>query len=165
MAARWGEADSQRLRELHATGMALHSIAKEMGRSKDTVSRYARKLGLGWDREKTAKAAQAVHLDNRAMRVLIEQKLLAQTLTELEALNAEARVYSFGGAENVYREEWLERPPPSDRRSIAQTVATMTTAANRLHELNSAREADGVKATLTRLREALTDRARDSADQ
>lgn len=165
MSRRWDENDTAKLRQLHAEGRSMHAIADELGWSKTTISRRAVKLGIDWDRGQTAAAAEAVHVDNRALRVEIERRMLEQSVLELDALGEAARVYAFGGADNKYSEEWLERPPPQDRKAIAHTLSTMTTAANRLHELNAAREAEAAKSTLARLREALTEQVRgDAAD-
>ena len=46
----WTDDEDQRLRQLHAEGMALHSIAKEIGRAKSSVHDRAQHLDLTWDR-------------------------------------------------------------------------------------------------------------------
>lgn len=66
--AAWTDEESDRLRELHADGRSLHSIAKELQRSSQTIHRWAGKLGLSFDRAATAKAVQAKVVDVRARR-------------------------------------------------------------------------------------------------
>lgn len=162
---RWTDQDSQALRRLHSEGRSLHSIAAELGWSKQTVSRHAADLGLAWDRAQTALAANAVRVDNQARRAALEERYLVEADRMLDQLWKPAVVFNIGGSENVYTEAWLDKPTFADQKAIIQASASSSAAANKLHDLNSVREADGVKATLTRLREALTDRARDSADQ
>lgn len=138
MSSRWTDADSDRLKQLHSEGKSLHAIAKEMNWSKETVSRHAKRLGIVWDRARTAKATEAVIVDNKTRRARIEERLLGQVERELDRMEEPGRVFSFGGADNVYREEWLERPPAQDRNAMMRTISAALTSANRLAELNSA---------------------------
>lgn len=135
--AAWTDEESARLTELHGAGESLHFIAGEMQRSKDTVSRWAEKLGLSFSREKTAKAAEAVHVDNKAKRAAAESDLLDTFPRLLDQLFKPALVHSFGGANNEYNEHTLSQPTFGDQKAIMQTIATALTAANKLHELNS----------------------------
>lgn len=137
MASPWSDAESDRLVELHADGNSLHSIAAEMGRSKQTIHRYAKTLGLSFDRTATATAAEAVHQDNRAKRTALESRLLVEADFILDQLWEKALVYSFGGSENEYNEHELEQPTFGDQKAIMQTASTALTAANRLHDMNS----------------------------
>ncbi len=102
MAAGWSDEDSRRLTELHAEGKSLHFIAGEIGRSKQTVSRYAKSLGLEWDRATTAKAAEAVHVDNKARRVALEERLLVEAQKIMDQLWEPTVVFAFGGKDNTY---------------------------------------------------------------
>lgn len=165
MSRRWTDKDSRTLRALHNEGRSLHSIAAEMGRSKQTVSKYASRMGLSWERGQTAAAAEAVHVDNRARRAALESALLDDAERLRRQLWEPSYVFNIGGAENKYTEQQVEEPPAQDKRHLIQSASIALTAANKLHELNSAREAEAAKSTLTRLREALSERVRDSSDQ
>lgn len=159
----WTNEDTARLIELHGQGLSLHAIAKEMGRGKATISKYADAEGLSFDRGKTRAAAEAVHVDNKARRVLAETRLLDVFNTTLDKLDQPARVYSFGGADNRFAEEWFEDgPPPADRRALIQAAAAALTASNKLNEINSARHADAAKSALVQMREALTQLAEEA---
>lgn len=155
MAAGWSDEDSRRLTELHAEGKSLHFIAGEIGRSKQTVSRYAKSLGLEWDRATTAKAAEAVHVDNKARRARIEEQLLVKSEDMLAQLDKPAIVYSFGGQFNQYEQHELDKPDPVAQKHIVQALSTALTAANKLHEMNAGQNTDHAKSMLVQMQEAL----------
>lgn len=135
--AAWTDEESTRLTELHAAGKSLSFIAELMDRSKDTISRHSERLGLSFSRAETAKAAEAKHVDNKARRVALEERLLVEAQKIMDQMWSETLVFSFGGKDNTYEEHTLKQPTYSDQKTIAQTVATALNAANKLHEMNS----------------------------
>lgn len=137
MANAWTDDDSAKLAELHESGLSLHAIAKEMVRSKDTINRWAAKFGLTFDRAMTAKAAEAVHVDNKSKRVTLEARLLDEGGKILDQLWEPAIVFSFGGANNTFADHVLDKPTFGDQKAIMQTVSTALTAANKLSELSN----------------------------
>ncbi|MFJ7620046.1 helix-turn-helix domain-containing protein [Rhodococcus erythropolis] len=153
--AAWTDEESTRLTELHAAGKSLSFIAELMGRSKDTISRHSERLGLSFDRGVTAKAAEAVHVDNKARRVALEERLLVEAQKIMDQLWTPAIVYSFGGQFNEYAEHELDKPTFSDQKAIMQTASTAITASNKLHEMNAGSNADHSKAMLVRMQAAL----------
>lgn len=153
--AAWTDEESTRLTELQAAGKSLHFIANELGRSKRTISVWAEKLGLSFDRAETAKAAEAVHVDNKARRALLESRLLTEAEKVIEQLWTPAIVYSFGGQFNEYAEHELDKPTFSDQKAIMQTASTALTAANKLHEMNAGQNTDHAKSMLVQMQEAL----------
>lgn len=155
MATAWTDEESTRLTELHAAGKSLTFIAGELGRSKETVSRWAEKLGLSWDRTATAKAAEAVHIDNKAKRAAAESDLLDTFPRLLDQMFKPALVHSFGGANNEYNEHMLSQPTFGDQKAIMQTIATALTAANKLHEMNAGQQAEKAVSALVQMQGAL----------
>lgn len=153
--AAWTDEESTRLTELHAAGKSLHFIAGDMERSKRTISVWAEKLGLSFSREKTAKAAEAVHVDNKARRALLESRLLTEAEKVIEQLWTPAIVYSFGGQFNEYAEHELDKPTFSDQKAIMQTASTAINASNKLHEMNAGQNTDHAKSMLVQMQEAL----------
>lgn len=133
----------------------MHFIAKELGRSKDTVSRHADRLGLVWDRSSTARAAEAVHVDNKARRVRLEERLLTEADKVLDQMWARTIVFAFGGPLNEYSEHELDKPPVGDQKAIMQTASTAITAANKLHELNAGHNAEAAVSALAQMQTAL----------
>lgn len=155
--AAWTAAEDVRLRDLHAAGKSLTAIAAEMGRPKGTVSGKAKAAGLSFDRSRTAKAAEAVHIDNKARRALLEERLLTEADKVLDRMWSPAIVFSFGGAANTYAEHTLDVPTPADQKAIMQTASTALTTAGRLHELNSGRASDQSRSLLVQMQTALLD--------
>lgn len=153
--AAWTDEDSRRLTELHAEGKSLHFIAGEIGRSKQTVSRYAKSLGLEWDRATTAKAAEAVHVDNKARRVALEERLLVEAQKIMDQLWEPTVVFAFGGKDNTYEEHTLTQPTFGDQKAIVQTATTAIRESTRLHEMNAGSNADHSKAMLVKMQAAL----------
>lgn len=153
--AAWTDEESTRLTELHAAGKSLHFIAGDMERSKRTISVWAEKLGLSFSREKTAKAAEAVHVDNKARRARIEEQLLVKSEDMLAQLDAPAIVYSFGGQFNEYAEHELTKPDPVAQKHIVQALSTALTAANKLHEMNAGQQAEKAVSALVQMQGAL----------
>ncbi|MGH3517557.1 MAG: helix-turn-helix domain-containing protein, partial [Haloechinothrix sp.] len=62
------DAERRKIARLHAAGHSCSRIAKELRRSRSTISNTARKLGLKFDRAKTAAATQANVIDAKARR-------------------------------------------------------------------------------------------------
>ena len=155
MATAWTDEESTRLTELHAAGKSLHFIAGELGRSKETISRWASTLGLSFSREKTAKAADAVHVDNKARRVALEERLLVEAQKIMDQLWKPTLVFSFGGKDNDYNEHIIDRPTFGDQKAIVQTATTAIRESTRLHEMNAGSNADHSKAMLVKMQAAL----------
>lgn len=155
MAPAWSSRETARLIELHGEGLSLNAIAKEMGRAKGTISKYAEAEGIDFDRGRTAKAAEAVHVDNKAKRVAAERELLDTFPDLIRQLFEPATVFSFGGAANTYAEHTLDKPTFADQKAIMQTIGTMFTTANKLAELNAGSSADHSKSMLVQMQAAL----------
>lgn len=119
----WTPAEDTTLRALHESGRSLHSIAAEMSRSKDTISRKASALGLTWDRSRTAAAANAVVVDNKARRALLVGTLYTRAEELLAQITEPHLVFNFGGKENDYNERLLDRPPTGDIRNLMQSAS------------------------------------------
>ena len=153
--AAWTDEESARLTELHAAGKSLTFIATDMSRSKDTISRHSDRLGLSFDRGDTAKAAEAVHVDNKIRRARIEEQLLVKSEDMLKQLDENALVYSFGGPLNEYAEHILDKPDPIAQKHIIQALSTALTAANKLHEMNAGQQAEKAVSALVQMQGAL----------
>lgn len=153
--AAWTDEESTRLTELHAAGESLTFIAKEMQRSTETIHRHAERLKLSFDRTRTAKAAEAVHVDNKARRARIEERLLVKSEDMLAQLDEPAIVYSFGGQFNQYEQHELDKPDPVAQKHIVQALAAALTAANKLHEMNAGQQAEKAVSALVQMQGAL----------
>ncbi|MGW0016926.1 helix-turn-helix domain-containing protein [Rhodococcus sp. NPDC003382] len=163
--AAWTDEESRRLRELHEQGMSLRAIAEEMGRPQSTVSRWADRLDLSFDRSKTKKATEARVIDTKAARVELEQRLIAEANKVLDQMWEPTLVFSFGGKDNTYEEHLLDRPTFGDQKAIVQTAATALNAANKLHEMNAGADAEGVVSVLAEVHAAITAMADENPDE
>ena len=118
----WTADDTATLHTLHGEGKSLTAIAKEMGRSKAMVSRYAEKANLTWDRTKTQAATKAHQADAASRRAALQVGLLDDIEKLRGELFAPCTVHSFGGRDNTYAEHHVEQPPFADQLKIMQAV-------------------------------------------
>lgn len=155
----WADAENEQLRALHAAGKSLNAIATEMGRAKGTISKYAAQLGLDFDRSRTAKAAEAVRVDNKARRTSI----VARVYDEAEALLTELEDGRAGkgwrtilkGEFGVEEARTLDFIPPVDRRSHSDALNRTLMTATKLEAVDAAQQSSGVRDLLTGLGERL----------
>ncbi|MBD2760063.1 helix-turn-helix domain-containing protein [Yimella sp. cx-573] len=114
--------EQDELRRRHADGQSLHAIAQEMGRSKRTISEYAKKIGLSWDRSRTAAATKARVADAKDRRA----RLALDLLDDVEQLRAQLWApasYVDHGGKDFTRVDWtLDRPVFADQLKIMQAV-------------------------------------------
>lgn len=153
----WTAADDQRLTVLHGEGRSLHSIAAEMTRSKHTISRKAAALGLTWDRTATAKAAEAVVVDNRKRRGAIVTRLYAQAEAELAGLEQASQGWRtiLKGEYGLESGVTLTFAPSRDRRDVADILSRHLTAAAKLEAIDASAGVDTERSLLAQLGQAL----------
>lgn len=150
----WTDADAAELARRHAAGESLHSIAKAMGRGKGTISAKSAAAGLKWERTRTAAAAQAVHIDNKARRVALVARLYTRAETVLGRLETspfQTLVKVAGGAEVTGA---LPFVPTRDERDLADVVSRHLVSANRLEQVDSG-GAEHVRSLLAGMAEQL----------
>lgn len=123
--ARTFAAKRARLPTLHKDGLSASAIARELGVSKSTVSKWAREHTppLLFDRARTAEAVAAHTIDLAAGRQRLAEKMLAESERMLDRINDPYIVYSFGGRDNVYTEHTLTSAPVEVRRNVITTAA------------------------------------------
>lgn len=119
------EEEDECLVRLHSEGRSLNSIAKEMGRSAETVSRQSRRLGLSWDRSRTVQATLALVAEAAARRAALEVDLLRDAERLRLQLFAPVTVHKFGGRNNTYASRRLKKP---DARAQSDIMHAATTA-------------------------------------
>lgn len=155
----WTNDEDATLRRLHGESRSLHSIAAEMGRHKSTVSIHAKKLGLVWDRRRTAAASEAVAVDNKARRVAIVARLYGQTeaeLTDLENGRAGRGWRTvLKGSFGVEETKTLTFVPPVDRRTVAEALSRLLLSAAKLEAIDATDGVERERSLLTQLGQAL----------
>jgi len=111
-----------RVAALHGQGMGRNAIAAELGLGNSTVTRIAKALGLDFSRAATAVAVQARSIDLAAGRQRLAEKMLGRAEKMLDDLDGPYLVYAFGGRDNTYSEELLDKPPVEVQRTAVTTA-------------------------------------------
>lgn len=114
------------LAELHAEGLSARKIAERIGVSRQTVSRWAKADGLKFDRAQTKAATAAITADLQKMRAELAHLALVKARGFLEALDKPFLAFNFGGKDNTYAEQLLDRPPTGDIRNLMTSFGIAT---------------------------------------
>jgi hypothetical protein len=104
-------------------GKKRNEIARERRVSSSTVSLIAKAEGLNFDRSKTEIATRAVQVDSKARRAALAARLLNKAAELLDLMDEPYLVHSFGGRDNSYNEQLLDRAPASDLRNLMTSAA------------------------------------------
>lgn len=134
--ARRGTFDSKRAeaRRLFDEGKSCRAIAKQLGCSPSTVSRWAEAEGLSFDRSQTAAAVEAHKVDLAAERLLLAEEMMAAGRQALKEINGPVVVYNFGGKDNTFEQKTLDRAPMSMRREALTAAGIAFDKATRIVE-------------------------------
>lgn len=112
-----------RIHVLHTRGMGRNDIARDLGRSGETISRYAAREGLSFSRGGEVAAATAARSADLAVRrIALAEKLLADAENLREQLWSETTIFNFGGKDNTYAHETVPEPPAADKRMIMTAI-------------------------------------------
>lgn len=128
------DTEKTRIRELHAEGLSLSAIARELGRSKSTVSNYCHRHGIRWDNTRTKAATEAHALTNAEKRAALETRFLDEAANLLDQLHRPHLAYNFGGKDNTYEEHELPEPDIAGKRSLIHAAGTAVDKAVKLAE-------------------------------
>lgn len=79
--------DWERATELAGKGLSCSRIAQELGVAKSSVSRWASREGITFDRTKTERATKASRVDRASRRAAIIERLYEQTENTLDRLD------------------------------------------------------------------------------
>ncbi len=123
-----------RARELYDLGLSCNQIAKQLGCSPSTVSRWAKSEGLSFDRSKTAAAVEAHTIDLAEERVLLAKDLMVLARAEIAGLKRPYLVFNFGGKDNTYAEHTLQEAPMDVKRSVTMIAGVAFDKATRIVE-------------------------------
>lgn len=128
------ETEIARIHEMHAAGAARNDIAKDLGRSGDTITRYCKKAGLSFDRTATMAATKAKKADAAALRAQLELDYLDDAQRLRKQLWEPCIAFNFGGKDNTYAETNLDEPVFADKLKIMQASTTASNAALRIEQ-------------------------------
>lgn len=148
------------LTDIRAGEKSCRQIARDHKVSPSTVSDLAKDAGMpdAFARSQTKNATAAVVADSRARRAEISRKFLEKADQLLDRMDEQHRAFNFGGKDNTFAEEWLDRPPPAELRNliVSAAVAFDKHLAGERHDAGG--DASAVGGMLGRLLEDLTQR-------
>ena len=121
-----------RARELHASGISCNAIAKELGVSASTISRWAKKVGLSFERTQTAAATTAKRIDRAAVRADIIDRMYTRSQKVLDRLEADTYVYYIAVAGSGTERVEDDNPPALDEKNLASALGIYLDKATRL---------------------------------
>lgn len=133
----WTEHELQTLRDSHAAGRSLTSIATELGRPKSSVSDVARELGLTWDTTGTEKATKARKAHCADLRTRALERAYNRVHHLYDRLEAEEFRTVMRGEYGTEHTELLDFVPPNDEKTIAQAIGAHMTTAKRIEDVDS----------------------------
>lgn len=107
--------------ELIQSGKPCREIAKQAGRSADTVSRIAQSIGWTFGHPNLARAREAQSAYSAERRALLAARATERAEEMLASMDGRYLVFNFGGKNNTYEEHELDEPPIEAKRAMAQT--------------------------------------------
>ena len=152
----------EQIRLLAGTGLARNEVARRLGVSPRTVTKYA--PAGSFDRAGTEAAVKAHSVDMAARRAALAQNLLQDAERLREQIWEPTTIYSFGGKDNTYNERAVDEPPFEAKRNLMQTVATAVTQHLRLVDHDSDGGLDEAKSVLDGFMDAVARRAAELGD-
>lgn len=107
-------------------GKPRNQIARDHNVSAGTVTNIANQGGVtdAFDRSATKRATEAAVADNRAVRAVVSRRFLDKASEILDQMDKPYTVHAFGGKDNTFNSETLDRPPAGELRNLMVTAAT-----------------------------------------
>jgi hypothetical protein len=123
MARPFTEDDQRRLRELHANGLSLTRISKEMRRASSTIHLWSTRLGLSYDRSATATAVKAKVIDAAARRAAFAEACIDDAERLRTRMWTPFRQVQYVGRDGDRVEDVLDEPPPAEQYTYMRAAA------------------------------------------
>lgn len=110
-----------RARVLFDAGKSCNAIAKELGVSPSTISGWAKREGVSFDRAKTEDAVAAAKITRAERRGRIIDRLYARAERVLDRLEADSYLHRMASGEGIstFRDP---HPPAQDEKALAASV-------------------------------------------
>lgn len=146
--------------DIRAGEKSCRQIASDHGVSPATVSGIAKDEGLNgaFERSATKRATAAKVADMRARRAEVSRKFLEKADELLDRMDARHLAFNFGGKDNTFAEEWLDRPPPAELRNLIVSAAVAFDKHLAADRHDAGGDASTVGGMLGQLLEVLTER-------
>ena len=156
------EDDVDELRRLHAEGHGRNEIARRMGWASRTISIYAARMNLSFDRSATEEATRARIADLAEKRTILAEALTDDALRVSAQMWEPAVVFNIGGKENTYTEEPVPEPPAADKRQLMAAATAAAAQALRLVPPTADSGADEARSMLGKLFTGLAELAKEA---
>ncbi|MEV5370528.1 hypothetical protein AB0N12_14425 [Streptomyces albogriseolus] len=139
MARTYSAEDEEQLRQLHADGVSRNEIARRMEWSVETITNYAQRLGLSFDREAVRAATDARQIDPKDRRQRIQEQLLDLAERSIERATDRYLVHGWTHTgESVA--EWLQQPPAKETKDLTLAASSALTSALNLAQAGAGDE-------------------------
>lgn len=141
--------------DLHEDGYSVRQIAKRIGFSHATVSRYLSRMGADTDRSKTAEATAARVRKIQEEKLKLAEKLMkdAESMRERNWEPYSQYISTAEGLELVHMDE----PPLQDQGYGVKSVDTMVATVERLTSGIDTGDENAAKSALDNIMEGLTE--------
>lgn len=151
-----GDGERGRIRELHGRGLSCNAIAKELGRSRSTISMQCKALGLSFDRSGTAEAVRAHVIDAKARRAVLAENYLGDA-EKLRAQLWEQCTYKapVGGIEPTVLSWRQDEPTFADKEKIVRASGLAAEKHMKLADFDSDSGAEHARSMIGKLYEGL----------
>ncbi|WP_213816195.1 hypothetical protein [Glaciihabitans sp. dw_435] len=140
-----------RARELFDAGKSCNAIARELGVAASTISGWAKREGLLFDRAKTAAAVSAHRIDRAAVRADIIDRMYLRTQSILDRLEADIFVYHIAVAGSGMEKVEDSAPPAQDEKALASAIGIYLDKATRLELVDGDAGEEAAKGMLAEL--------------
>jgi hypothetical protein len=144
-----GPEEKDRIRVLMARGISCVQIARQLGRSTETISRHAKAMGLSFDREQTREATTVRVDDMKARRARLTERLLDEAEADLNGRKELQPDHAFLQKGEAMDGQFM--PRPQDKMYLARSAATLLAEHRNLASFDSEDGAAGAKSMLAAL--------------
>jgi AraC-like DNA-binding protein len=165
----WTGAHTRQLKRLHAEGLSLNAIARQMGYSPSGIHTHTKRLGLSFDRTQTEAANVARSVDAKARRQAAADRIWAifdDAATQAESVRDGKFKTLVKGKYGRDVERELDFIPSDHGRQLAATLGQLVGAATKIEAIDSDSGVADAVSMLGRLAKAigLSDEVDDTTD-
>lgn len=116
------DTERERIADLCRQGKTCTAIAREVGRSPDTISRIARQIGHRFGHTNAARAREARSAYSAERRAELAARFTEEAERLLDQMHQPHLAFNFGGKDNDYNERTLPEPPVEAKRMLMQAA-------------------------------------------
>ena len=159
--------ERDQIRDLHGQGLSCNAIAKQLRRSRSTISVQCGQMGLSFSRAETAEAVRAHVTDAKARRAVLADNYLSDAEKLREQLWARAEYKApVGGMEPTVLSWHQEEPTFQDKERLVRASGLAADKHMKLSQFDSDSGAEHARSMIGKLYEGLlravgTDAAQD----